>query len=359
MPDALKQAYSREYIEKIAAAIQQQPANFDAAAFVHSVMADDWPQLELKQRMTRIRECIQQQLKLPYAEAIAVLTGVVPQFGSYTAMCFPEFIEAYGLEDWDTSLPALALFTQYSSSEFAVRPFIEKDPQRMMAQLLQWASNDNQHVRRLASEGCRPRLPWASALPAFKQDPSPIWPILDELKCDPEDYVRRSVANNLNDISKDHPEQVLAWCRENIGQHPHTDWIIKHGCRSLLKASHPMALALFGYQAPHGLSVGSFSCNKSEIREGEKLQINALLSAPEQLGKLRIEYLVHYVKANGSRSAKVFIFSEGEFAEARKLFSRRHSFERMTTRQHYAGEHKIELRVNGWVLAETSVMVLG
>lgn len=355
MAEPLKNVYSPAFITRMADCICEQYPVFDKAAFSAAVFANDWQALELKARMSRIRECIHECLPLPYKDAIAVLNKVVPQFGSFEAMLFPEFIQAYGLEDWQISIPALAHFTQFSSSEFAVRPFIEQAPDTMMAQMLEWAESDNHHIRRLASEGCRPRLPWAPALPAFKQDPRPIFPILEKLKRDDEDYVRRSVANNLNDISKDHPDLVLNWCRDNIGQHPHTDWIIKHACRGLLKASHPIALALFGYQAPHGLKVASFSTNKAEIREGEHLQISASIAAPQSLGKLRVEYLVHYIKANDSAAAKVFIFSEGEFSEPRKLFTRRHSFERMTTRIHYPGVHKIELRVNGWVLAETQV----
>lgn len=357
MAEPLKNVYTPALITAFADAIKRQHTAFDSAAFAANVFAPPWEDLELKARMSHIRECIHKGLKLPYADAIAVLNEVTTQFGSFEAMLFPEFIQIYGLDDWDTSLTALAWFTRFSTSEFAVRPFIEKDTPRMMAQMLAWAGHDNYHVRRLASEGCRPRLPWAPALPAFKKDPSLIWPILEKLKTDDEDYVRRSVANNLNDISKDHPDLVLQWCQRNINQHKHTDWIIKHACRGLLKASHPMALALFGYQVPQGLSVGSFNVSTPEIKEGEHLQINASIAAPKQLGKLRVEYLVHYVKANGSSSPKVFIFSEGEFTEQRKLFTRRQSFERMSTRQHYPGEHKIELRVNGFVLAETSVLV--
>lgn len=355
MAEPLKNAYNHAWVERLADTIKSEHGQFDKPPFIEAVFADNWEALELKQRMSRIRECIHQHLQLPYPNAIAVLNNVVPHFSGFEAMLFPEFIQAYGLDNWEASLPALAHFTQFSSSEFAVRAFIEQDSPRMMAQMLAWADHSNHHVRRLASEGCRPRLPWAPALPAFKQNPTAIFPILEKLKQDGEDYVRRSVANNLNDISKDHPERVLNWCKNNIGQHPHSDWIIKHACRSLLKASHPVALALFGYQAPFGLNVASFSTNKSQIQEGEHLHISASLNAPEKLGKLRVEYLIHYVKANGQTSAKVFIFSEGEFNEARKLFTRRHSFERMTTRIHYPGDHKIELRVNGFVLATTTV----
>jgi 3-methyladenine DNA glycosylase AlkC len=123
---------------------------------------------------------------------------------------FPDFVETYGLEHWDRSVAALEKFTRMSTSEFAVRPFLKRNQPRMMAQMAAWSKHESEHVRRLASEGCRPRLPWADALPALKRDPAPIWPILEQLKADPSEYVRRSVANNLNDISKDHPEQVLA-----------------------------------------------------------------------------------------------------------------------------------------------------
>ena len=358
MAEPLKNVYSSAYIERLAAAIQAGYPVFETAPFCQAVFADDWPTLELKARMTRIRQCLHQAIALPYAEAIEVLWQPVQQFGSFEAMFFPEFIQAYGLNDWDTSMRALAWFTQFSSSEFAVRPFIEADTPRMMRQMQRWANDDNYHVRRLASEGCRPRLPWAPALSAFKQDPTPIWPILERLKCDPSDYVRRSVANNLNDISKDHPETGRDWCTQRHGQQANTDWIIKHACRGLLKASHPQALALFGYAAPTHITVDHFSVNQSRLHEGDELTLSAALSSTRALGKLRCEYLIHYVKANGKTAPKVFILSEAEHQERHKRFQRKQSFARMTTRRHYPGEHRIELRVNGLVLAATTVEVL-
>src|SRR5690606_35694045 len=145
-------------------------------------------------------------------DALAILRAASPALNGYgfATMIFPDFVEVYGLDDWDASLPALAQFTQQSSAEFAVRPFLLRDQPRMLAQMALWAEHDSEHLRRLASEGCRPRLPWAMALPALKADPTPILPILDRLKDDPSEYVRRSVANNLNDISKDNPQIALA-----------------------------------------------------------------------------------------------------------------------------------------------------
>lgn len=355
MAEPLKNSYNAEYIEQLGNAIQPSHAAFNTQAFQQAVFADGWHDLELKARMSRIRESLQQTLNLPYTEAIKALWQPVKAFGGYEAMFFPEFIQVYGIGDWATSLPALAWFTQFSSSEFAVRPFIEADSNTMMAQMLKWTSDENYHVRRLASEGCRPRLPWAPALPAFKQDPSALWPIINALKTDETDYVRRSVANNLNDISKDHPDLVLDWCKQHINQHPHTDWIIKHACRGLLKASNPHALALFGYLPPTHIQVNDFSTDISKLKEGDSLYLQADISAQKALGKIRSEYVIHYIKASGKTSAKVFILAEGELKESQKSYRRKQSFARMSTRKHYPGIHKIELRINGVVMASCEV----
>ena len=174
-------------------------------------------------------------------------------------MVFLDFVEVFGLDDYEASIPALEYFTQYMSAEFAVRPFIVKYPKQMLAQMLVWSKHTNPDVRRLSSEGSRPRLPWGIALPALKKDPAPVLPILEELKLDPSESVRRSVANNLNDIAKDHPEvtlQVLhswqALDREEIAA------ITRHALRTLLKDGHPQALELLGYPPPQ-LTVSSLS----------------------------------------------------------------------------------------------------
>ena len=143
-------------------------------------------------------------------------------------MLFPDYVECYGLEHFDSSISALETFTKYSSAEFAVRPFIMRYEQKMMSQMRKWSRSKNHHLRRLSSEGCRPRLPWSMALPAFKQDPTAILTIISALLSDGSEYVRRSVANNLNDISKDHPEIVIEITRQNLGQSDATDKLLKH-----------------------------------------------------------------------------------------------------------------------------------
>lgn len=352
MAEPLKNSYNRAYITRLAKALKQQLPAFDSKAFSSAVFDKQWSGRELKSRMSHIRECIFHTLAMPYHDALAVLLPAAQSFGGYEAMFFPEFVEVYGQDYWDSSIEALEVLTQYSSSEFAVRPFIERDTERMMAQMLQWAQHDNEHVRRLASEGCRPRLPWAKALPAFKKDPAAIMPVLTQLRTDPSLYVRRSVANNLNDIAKDNPQVTLTWMQRYYGDNELTNWIIKHGCRTLLKQAHPEALKLFGYGDVSAVKVASFIVDTPRLREGEDLEFTfGLNSRKGDLGKLRIEYGIDYRKANGSLSRKVFKVAEGQYDNSTLAFQRRQSFRPMTTRKHYPGMHRIALLVNGVELA--------
>ncbi|MEO0474244.1 MAG: DNA alkylation repair protein, partial [Bacteroidota bacterium] len=255
----------------------------------------------------------------------------------------------YGQDDWEASIPALEHFTQYSSSEFAVRPFILKDPDRMLTVIQKWANHPNYHVRRLASEGCRPRLPWAMALPIFKKDPKPLLPILELLKADPEDYVRRSVANNLNDISKDHPDLVLNVAGKWLGQKKETDWIVKHACRTLLKKGVPQAMRLFGFGDPQAVRIQDMRISPATVSIGEKVTFSfTLLHTEGTPAKLRIEYAIDFVKANGSTSRKVFHITENQYPTGEEIrFEKTHSFKERTTRKHYPGRHHFTILING------------
>lgn len=352
MPEPLKHSYNEAYIERLSKALKKHHKRFKPVAFQQSIFDDSWEQRELKERMSHIRHCLHEHLNLPYREALAVLLPAAKDFGSYEGMFFPEYVEVYGLDSWKPSMKALEILTQYSSSEFAVRPFIEKDEERMMAQMQSWAQHKNHHVRRLSSEGCRPRLPWARALPVFKKDPRPIEPILNALRRDDSEYVRRSVANNLNDIAKDNPDRVLNWCEKYHQQNPLTDWIIKHGCRTLLKQAHPEALALFGYSPIKGLSVTNFNLNPHCVAIGDHLGFSfSLKKRSGNLGRLRIEYGIDYRKANGNLSRKIFKITEGQYSDNSLHFERRQSFLPMSTRRHYPGEHRLAVIVNGRELA--------
>ena len=219
MAEKLKNIFfTKSFIEKLSKAIKVKFADFDGDKFFSYIFDDDWEKRELKDRMRHISRSLHKTLPAQYPKALDILLCIAPDFKGFDAMIFPDFVECYGMDHWDLSLPALGEFTKCCSSEFAIRPFLHQDPDTTMEQVHHWAEDEDYRVRRLASEGCRPRLPWAMALPKFKKDPGPIIPVLEKLKNDESESVRRSVANNLNDISKDNPDLALDLCASWYGQ---------------------------------------------------------------------------------------------------------------------------------------------
>ncbi|TBL80736.1 DNA alkylation repair protein [Paenibacillus thalictri] len=359
MAEALKDIYNEALIDRTAAEIKRAFAPFDTALWKKLVFDENWERQELKQRIRHIAESLRQTLPADYTAAIQVLRQAAPHCSGLGALFFPDFVEVYGLEHWDESVEALKEFTEYSTGEFAVRPFIERDPQRMLAIMLEWSASDNEHVRRLASEGCRPRLPWGRALVSLKREPAPILPILEALKQDESLYVRKSVANNLNDIAKDHPDLVKSIAQRWYGTHPHTDWIIKHACRGLLRQGDAEMLALFGFQSMEGVYVDNLNLDRSELHIGDKLLLAFELgNKGNEPRKLRVEYGVDFVKANGKTSRKLFKITENVYDRGAAGFSRSHAFADLTTRKHYPGIHRIAIVINGVELASAEFRLL-
>jgi 3-methyladenine DNA glycosylase AlkC len=212
--------------------------------------------------------------------------------------------------------------------------------------MYKWSNHPNAMVRRLSTEGFRPRLPWGMAVPYLKKDPSVILPVLEKLKQDESESVRRSVANNLNDIAKDHPEIVLKLAAEWSGQSKETDWVIRHGSRTLLKKGNAGALKHFGLAEAKGVKIEALQTSKKRIKVGDALNISFSLKVKAEI-KLRIEYGIDFVKANGKTSRKIFKLSEGFFEKGTYEFSRKQSFKDFTTRKHYAGKHTLAIIVNG------------
>ena len=353
----LKLGYDQAYIERIASCVCAGWADFPTAKFCELVFGDGWEDLELKARMKRISSVLDELLPADFDVALAALDQAAPQFPSYLGMLFPDFVERRVAADfcgsWDLGVRALATYTQYSTSEFAVRPMIIEDQARMLDQMLDWAGSDCEHLRRLASEGSRPRLPWAMALPDLKRDPAPLFPILDTLRDDESEYVRRSVANNLNDIAKDHPDVVLEiaerWLEEASASASPKDRrrMVKHACRTLLKAGNARAMVMFGFRDPADLAVVDLALDRESLAIGDAIEFNFTISSKAPIGRLRVEYAVHYQKANGSLSPKVFKISEFDGDETKRNVIRRHLFRDLTTRRHHPGLHRIEVRLNG------------
>ncbi|MCP4137936.1 MAG: DNA alkylation repair protein [bacterium] len=349
MAERLKDTFfTKKYLNTFADVIKQHYKKFDKKNFLDLVFSRDWDSKELKEKMRHTTIALHETLPRDYKKALDILKKAAPHITGFGAMVLPDYVEVYGMDDWDASIPALGCFTKYSSSEFAIRPFLARDPERIMAHMREWAEDAAENVRRFASEGCRPRLPWAMALPAFKKDPGLILPVLEKLKDDESEFVRRSVANNLNDISKDNPEVVLGICEQWYGNSPRTDWIVKHACRSLLKAGNIRALRLFGFSDPSNLVVNELKLEKKTVLIGNDLQFSFELSVHGQKeSKVRLEYRIDFVKKNGKQSGKIFQISEKTYKPGTYSFSKKHSFANLSTRKHYEGIHAIAIIVNG------------
>jgi 3-methyladenine DNA glycosylase AlkC len=356
MDTALKNMYNLESVTFLGEVVQGVYADFDRAAFVDLVFDQSWENLELKQRMRQITLALGACLPAEYAAALTILRQALPHLADqgFEKMVFPDFVEVFGQDHYELSMAALELFTRHISAELAVRPFIARYPEKAMGQMLAWTGHAHEAVRRLASEGCRPRLPWAMALPALKQDPSPILPILEKLKNDPSDSVRRSVANNLNDISKDNPQVVIETLqRWQVDGSQAIAALTRHALRTLLKAGQPQALALLGFEPRPAVTVSPLQLSSTQVPLGGRVSFSfTITSKDHQTQELMIDYVVHLVRANGRRTSKVFKLSKRQLAPGESIeLHRAHSFRPVTTRTYYPGLHTIQPQINGQLFA--------
>jgi 3-methyladenine DNA glycosylase AlkC len=270
-----------------------------------------------------------------------------------------EFVARRGLDHPERALQALHAITQRFTAEWALRPFVLRHPQLTFATLARWVDDPSEHVRRLVSEGTRPRLPWGLQLKTLIDDPSPTLPLLRALQDDASATVRRSVANHLNDIAKDHPELVASWVHEHLADaSSERRALLRHASRTLIKRGHPTTLHAWGLGKPLR---GEVSLKVSPIRAkaGGAVQLTVVLkSGSRSSQRLAIDYVWHRVVANGGLAPKVFKGWTLELpaGETRTLI-KRHSLREVTTRRLYAGRHEIELQVNGRSAARAAFRV--
>ncbi len=353
MAQPLKNHYDRAYVTRLAgvlascsrAAGSEPP--FDEGAFVGAVFAEGWDALALLARNVRISEAMRACLPADYLAALSIVRAAGAAFDGSMALFFPDFVGRFGLEAWEASVAALHWLTRFGTSELAVRPFLKADAPRMLATMAAWTTDENEHVRRLASEGCRPRLPWAMGLPAFVADPTPLLPLLTALRDDESEYVRRSVANNLNDIAKDHPALVLEIAHDWHGRSPDVDRLVKHACRTLLKAGDARAMRLFGFQDPSDVEVTDLRVEEGVVPRGGDVAFRFALRRAGGLGKLRLEYAIEFARPRGRTGRKIFKISESTSDETSREVRRRHSLVDRSIRKHYPGPHRITLVING------------
>lgn len=327
---------------------------FDGGAFVAQAL-DGLAGLSLMQRVRHLATCLHDNLRLDYVSALHVCRDLAPRINhKLVTLILPEFVARFGGNHFDESIEALRDLTRHGSSEFGIRPFLARETDRVLAIMNAWAADPDEHVRRLASEGSRPRLPWATRVAPLVDDPSLAFPILEALKQDDSAYVRKSVANHLNDIGKDHP----AWLLDRIGSWPvddvRTRWILRHGLRGLIKKGDRAALALVGATGPADVCVQRFEVEPGIIRLGDDIGLTVeLRSTADEPQRLVIDYAVDYVKRNGSLSRKVFKLRSLTLSPGAGLvICHKQSIRDFSTRRHQAGTHPVALLINGEVFGE-------
>jgi 3-methyladenine DNA glycosylase AlkC len=342
---------------------------FDKAAFVRRANRG-LEALELKARAMQIADALEATLPQRFDEACAAIEAALApahepneesaqeESGLRGWIVWPlgEFVARRGVSEPERALLALHALTQRFSAEFAIRPLIQAHPALVFAHLQRWTSDASAHVRRLASEGSRPRLPWGMRLHALVADPSPALPLLRALQDDSSDYVRRSVANHLNDIAKDHPDLVAAWVREHLpGASRERRALLKHASRTLIKAGHGETMALWGAAAPL-IGRAKLTLSPKRIAVGDSVALRLTVrSASAQPQALLVDYAVHHVKAQGGSSAKVFkgwilTLAPGES----RTLEKSHSVRAITTRRYHAGQHIVDVRINGQVVTDAA-----
>jgi len=358
MAEPLKHLVGLDLAGQLAENISSVMPNFNAGEF-KTLFAEQYLALELMPRCHLLADCLYAVLPKDYPTALKIILGSLgpvhrstDDFSavSFLHLPFSLFVAKHGLEYFQESMAAQYEITQRFTAEFSIRVFIEHYPEQSFELFQRWIKDPNPHVRRLVSEGTRPRLPWASRLRKLQADPSPIIPILEALKDDSDLYVRRSVANNLNDIGKDHPQlvyQLLAKWKNDSNNH--RDWVISHALRSAIKRCEPEALALLGYMDAEGIETSDSSITPDQTDIGKSVRISTTLSNQGVQSKaLMVDFAVHYIKANGGIRPKVFKWCQVELSGSKeKTLSKKINLSNLSTRTHYAGAHRVDIIING------------
>lgn len=360
--EPFKEYFNEKLVRELGGIYARLSPKFDEKLFNNNVL-ESLSALELKERAALIMRELDAQLPADFgAFGDVILKSLHPSedaggddaasFGPEGIMGFAswpvtDLITLRGIDMPAKALPLLKEITKRGTAEFAIRPFLDLHTDYTLQVLEEWARDGNRHVRRLVSEGTRPRLPWGMQLKRFVTDPAPILPLLEALKDDVSEYVRRSVANNLNDIAKDHPGTVVKVAADWLeGADKNRTRLVKHGCRTLIKKGDSGALGAFGYTPLKGLST-TLDISTETVEYGKALEFKASFKGLKNKQKLMIDYAIHFVKANGKRSAKVFKWKDMTASSESLSAERAHAIKPITTRVYYPGEHLLEIIING------------
>jgi 3-methyladenine DNA glycosylase AlkC len=370
MATPLKDSFGSDVPRRIAESIAAVRSDFPVRRFLVEAL-DGYEDLELLPRGRQIARALNAHLPADYDESIEILLAALDPLtqgeeltgmAAFILMPHVFFVAEYGLNHWETSMKAQYELTQRFTAEYSIRAFLEREPERTLERLREWARDPSPDVRRLVSEGTRPRLPWAPRLRRFLLDPSPVLELLELLKDDESLYVRRSVANNLNDIGKDHPALLITTCRRWTQEaSQERRWLIRHALRSAIKRGDRAALEVLGFGARGAAEVDGMTIEPRRPSIGESIRFTfTLRNSTRDPAAFNVDLRVHFVKANGGTSPKVFrvrelILGPGERRNLSKLVSVR----QQTTRTHHPGRHDVEVVVNGATVARDLFNIAG
>lgn len=357
-------------VEMLAGWMHRADPGFDAAAFQSRVMSR-LPDLELKARIAWIAECLVAQLPQDFASASELICAALPapldptrrddDFGDFIVAPFGVVVEQLGLEAPDLALDLFEEITQRFSMEMSIRAFLNRWPDQVLARMEIWTEHDNYHVRRLVSEGTRPRLPWAQKIAL---DPTRPLPLLDRLHADPTRYVTRSVANHLNDISRIAPAEVFGrfadWRRQARQSEDELDWMQRHALRTLLKAGDDRALDVLGYRPDAQVGLVALQVARQDVVIGGAAEIKITLQAA-RTERVLVDYVMEFATASGRPREKVFRMKDTILPAGKAVtLGKRHVFKGdATTFTLYPGRHRLHPQVNGCRLGSVDFRLLG
>ncbi len=351
----------REVVEDIAARVVAQAPEFDSTAFTTHLMAT-LPDLELKPRIAAIARRLRSGLADDWRQALKAVVAVAraePLIGGFAAWPLCTFVELFGVADPETSLPAMEHLTKRASCEFAIRPFLRDHWDAAYSQMMEFTTHADESVRRLPSEGTRPRLPWGMGIPRLKRDPMPGLALIERLRHDPSETVRRSVANHLNDIAKDHPDIVVKTLRRWRRESKTDPKMVSHALRTLVKNGDTGALGVLGFTTEAEVDVERFEVEPDSVEMGDHIELTASLrSTGDRSQRLVIDFVVHHVNASGATSPKVFKWTTLDLAAGETVALRkRRLIQQASTRTYRSGRHVVELQVAGSIAATTAFKV--
>lgn len=357
---AFKDEISPALARSLARELQAAWPAFPTTRFLRGIAAVLDP-LELLARVDALADRLGAALpSSSFDEAAAVMWRALdsPTFTGWMTLPCGTFVARRGLDDPEVALPLLAGLTPRWSSEGPIRPFIERHPEVTYGYLRRWCGHEDEHVRRLVSEGTRPRLPWAPLLRGLVADPTPNIPLLDALVDDPSLYVRRSVANHLNDISKDHPDIALTLAQRWVTIREDAHWVVRHGLRTLVKRGDGRALAVLGVDAGAKVELLDLVVGPDRVAIGDTVTFSFTLAALDAGCDAVIDYRVHYAGARGMKAPKVFKLTRRRLEPGTPVtITRRHRFDHVSIRRILPGPHRIDVQVNGLVLGSAEVTV--